>query len=275
MSRPGGGDADPLPGGNLLSRSLPVRGLLLAVGMFTSLRVPPVVRVTPRTATAALLLAPVAVLPLGVLAAAVVWAGGQLQLPPLAVAFAALAGLAVGSRALHLDGLSDVADGLTSSYDAERALAVMKSGTAGPAGVAALVLVLGAQAAALASLVNLASRGDGLRAALLVGALVCASRAALWIVGCALVPPARRDGLGVTFTQRVSVVVAVLGWLLLAALAALVDPVRGPLTVLVAALVVAALTAHTVRRFGGVTGDVFGAAIEVALLVLLVGLAGA
>lgn len=248
------------------------RSLRLAIGMLTALRVPPVLRVTPGTATGALLLAPLAVLPMGLLVGVTVWAGGRLQLPSLAVALVALALLAAGSRALHLDGLSDVADGLTSSYDRERSLAVMKSGTAGPAGVAALVLVLGAQAAALATYLP---RDDGMRGAVMAGAIVCASRAALWITCCTLVPPAREDGLGVTFTRRVPVAVAVLGWLALAGLAALLDPVRGPVTVAVAAVVVCALTARAVRRFGGVTGDVFGAGIELTLAVLLVGLAGA
>ena len=248
------------------------RSLRLSIGMLTALRVPPVLRVTPGTATGALLLAPLAVLPLGLAVAVVCWAGGRLDLPVLAVAFAALAVLAVGSRALHLDGLSDVADGLTASYDRERSLAVMKGGTAGPAGVAALVLVLGAQAAALVAYVP---HGDGIGTAAIAGLLVCGSRAALWITCSALVPPARRDGLGVTFTERIPVPVAGVGWIALAALAMLIDPVRGPVTVAVAALVVTALTWHTVRRFGGVTGDVFGAAIEVTLAVLLIGLAGA
>lgn len=248
------------------------RSLRLSIGMLTALRVPVVLRVTPGVATGALLLAPLAVLPLGVLVGVVVWAGGRLDLPALGVAFAALAVLAVGSRALHLDGLSDVADGLTSSYDRERSLAVMKSGTAGPAGVAALVLVLGAQAAGLMWFVGL----DGeVRSAVVAGAAVCASRAALWITACSLVPPAREDGLGVTFTRRVPVAAAALGWIGLAALAVLIDPVRGPVSVAVAGVVVAALTVHTVRRFGGVTGDVFGAGIELALAVLLLGLAGA
>lgn len=248
------------------------RGLRLAIGTLTALRVPAVLRVTPADATGAMLLAPVAVLPLGVGVALVVWGGGQLGLPALAVAFTALALLAVGSRALHLDGLSDVADGLTSSYDPERSLAVMKSGTAGPAGVAALVLVLGAQAAGLTWFVG---GIDQLRNALIAGAAVCASRAALWITCSALVRPAREDGLGVTFTRRIPVAVTGGGWIVLAGLAALVDPVRGPVTVTVTAVAVVALVAHTVKRFGGVTGDVFGAGIEVALAVLLVGLAGA
>lgn len=248
------------------------RSLRLSIGMLTAIRVPAVLRVTPGTATGALLLAPLAVLPLGLLLGATLWLGGRLEVPSLAVALVALAVLAVGSRALHLDGLSDVADGLTSSYDRERSLAVMKSGTAGPAGVAALVVVLGAQAAGLMWFVPW---GGELRTAVVAGLVVCASRAALWITCCTLAPPAREDGLGVTFTRRVPVAVAVVGWLALAALAMLLDPVRGPVTVVVAGLVVAALTAHTVRRFGGVTGDVFGAGIEVALAVLLIGLAGA
>ncbi|WP_225869201.1 MULTISPECIES: adenosylcobinamide-GDP ribazoletransferase [unclassified Nocardioides] len=248
------------------------RSLRLSIGMLTALRVPPVLQVSPGLATGALLLAPLAVLPLGAAVGLALWAGGRLELPAAAVAFVALALLATGSRALHLDGLSDVADGLTSSYDRERSLAVMKSGTAGPAGVAAVVLVLGAQAAALTWFVPWAGE---VRTAVVASAAVCASRAALWITCSVLAPPAREDGLGVTFTRRVPLAVTVIGWGALAALAALVDPVRGPVTVLVAGLVVAGLTRHAVRRFGGVTGDVFGASIEVALAVLLIGLAGA
>ena len=219
------------------------RSLRLSIGMLTALRVPAVLKVSPGVATGALLLAPLAVLPLGAAVGLVVWAGGRLGLPALAVAFAALAVLAVGSRALHLDGLSDVADGLTSSYDRERSLAVMKSGTAGPAGVAALVLVLGAQAAALSSFVSSVPFGGEVRQAVVAGAAVCASRAALWITACSLAPPARPDGLGVTFTRRVPVLLSVVGWAALALLSVLVAPVRGPVTVLVAACAVALLTA--------------------------------
>ncbi|HWI42021.1 MAG TPA: adenosylcobinamide-GDP ribazoletransferase [Nocardioides sp.] len=245
------------------------RSLRLSVGMLTALRVPPVLRVTPGTATGALVLAPLAVLPLGALVGVACWLGTRLDLPSLAVAFAALGLLAMGSRALHLDGLSDVADGLTASYDRERSLAVMKGGAAGPAGVVAVVVVLGTQAAGLSGLVGSA----GLRECVFAGAAVCASRASLWITCCSLVPPAREDGLGLTFTRRVPVAAAAFGWLGVAGLATLLDPVAGPVTVGVAGLVVVLLVWRAVRRFGGVTGDVFGAAIELALAVLLVGIA--
>lgn len=252
-----------------MSPALVGRSARLALGMLTAVPVPAVVRVTPDVATGALLLAPLAVVPLGAAVGLVLWAGGAVAVPPLAVAVLALGVLALGSRALHLDGLADVADGLTSSYDRERSLAVMKTGAAGPAGVAAIVLVLAAQAAALSSFV-----GD-VRLAVIAGAAVCASRAALWITCATGVPAARRDGLGSTFTGRVPGWWTLLGWTALAGSATLAAPVRGPLAVALAALVVLLLTARCVRRFGGVTGDVYGAAIELALATLLLGLAGA
>jgi adenosylcobinamide-GDP ribazoletransferase len=222
--------------------------LRLAVGTLTAVPVRAPARVDRATARGAMLLAPVAVLPLGVLVAALVWVGGALDLPSLAVAFVAVGALAAGSRALHWDGLSDTADGLTASYDAARSLDVMKSGTSGPAGVVATVVVLGIQAAALAAYVG---QPGG---ALLAGALVCLSRCALWIVCCTRVPAARPDGLGVTYTRTVPVPVAVVGGLLLS---------------VVGGLVVLLLVRRTTRRFGGVTGDVFGAAIELALATTL------
>lgn len=217
----------------------------LAVGTLTAFPVGPVGRVDRPAARRAILLAPLAVLPLGLLVVAVLAAGRALELPPLATGLLAVGVLAAGSRALHWDGLSDTVDGLTASYDAERSLAVMKSGTSGPAGVLATVVVAGVQATAFAAL------ADDL---LLAGALVCLSRCALWIVCCTRVPAARPDGLGVGFTRTVPVPVAVLGGLLLS--------VTGGLVVLL-------LVHRTVRRFGGVTGDVMGAAIELALTTTL------
>ena len=250
------------------------RSLALATGMLTALPAPVVTTVTPALARGAMLCAPVVVLPLAALVAALVLLGHQLALLGAAVGFVAVGALALGTRALHLDGLSDTADGLTASYDRERSLAVMKGGTAGPAGVAALVVVLGVQATALGGLVAGAdSDADALRAALVAGAAVCASRAALWVTAARVVPPARPDGLGSTFTRTVPVGVAAIGWLLVGAAATAVDPLVGPVTVAAALLAVVALTRRAVTRFGGVTGDVFGAAVEVALAVLLLGAA--
>ncbi|MBZ5734066.1 adenosylcobinamide-GDP ribazoletransferase [Nocardioides sp. TRM66260-LWL] len=260
----------------------------LAVGTLTVLRVAPPATVDRRRAGLAMVLAPLAVAPLGVAAAAVVLVGTRLGLAPLVIGLLVVGALALGSRALHLDGLADLADGLTASYDRERSLAVMRSGTAGPAGVVTLVVVLGLQAAGVAAIV-VSSRGEtgsAVPAALLVGVAVAVSRSALAMACVRGVPGARADGLGSAFVGTVAPVAAVAGWLaggLVLGLLASGWPSDGALwrpwgdarllglaAVGAAAAVSGLVLRRATARLGGVTGDVFGACVELALTALLV-----
>ncbi|MER7300497.1 adenosylcobinamide-GDP ribazoletransferase [Nocardioides sp. NPDC127514] len=245
----------------------------LAVGTLTAMPVPPPEHVDRRRAAMAMAVAPLAVLPLALGAAAIALLGQLTGLPHLVTALLAIGVVVAGNRALHLDGLADTVDGMAASYDRERSLAVMKTGTSGPAGVTAIVLVLGLQVAALASVLG----GDGgVRLALLALVAVCASRAALSLCCVRGVRPARQDGLGRTFTQTVSPLLAAVVWLASgAALAAAawwagIGWWRGASAAVLAALVVALILVRAVKRFGGVTGDVFGAAVEAALATILV-----
>src|SRR5699024_7352053 len=140
-------------------------------------------------------------------------------------------------------------------------------------GVVALVLVLLTQATALAAV---AVRPYGW---LLVGLSVCGSRAALSISCRRGVPSARPDGLGTAVAGSVPLWAATTVWgLMAAALGA-----AGVLSNLVwwhpvvaaglAATGVVLLTRTARRRVGGITGDVLGAAVEIAFAVLLVTLA--
>lgn len=241
----------------------------LAVGTLTAVPVAPPARVDSRVAAGSVLLAPLAVLPLGLAVAGVLVVGTALGLAPLATGALAAVALALGTRALHLDGLADTADGLTASYDPARTLEVMRTGDTGPAGAAAVVLVLVAQVAGLAAL------SAAPATALLAGGLVCLSRWS-YAAACRRRVPSAAAGLGASYAGALPGLV-VLGLVLvgggLAAagcLAAGLPWWRGLLGVGLAALVAAALVRRAVRRAGGVTGDVMGACIETGLACLLV-----
>jgi adenosylcobinamide-GDP ribazoletransferase len=194
----------------------------------------------------------------------------------LLAAVAAVAVPAVLTRGLHLDGLADTADGLGSGKPAEDALRIMKQSDIGPFGVVTLVLVLLAQTAALASCYAHGWAYGG-AAAIVSGA---AGRTAMTL-GCrAGVPAARPGGLGAAVAGALRprtawAVAAVCG---LAACAA-TTPFGGPAALRTAAAwCVGLLAAETLlrrcrHRFGGVTGDVFGALCETAATATLVVLA--
>lgn len=242
-------------------------GWRLALGTLTALPVRAPRHVDRAVAARAACLAPLAALPLGAAVAAVLWLSELAGLAAPAAGLLATAVLVLGTRALHVDGLADTADGLTASYDRERSLAVMRTGDVGPAGLAAVVLVLGLQATGFAGLVH---------APLLAGALVCLCRAVLPLCCLTGVRAARPDGLGSPFAGSVPRGVAALSWLtaialgIAASLAADVSWVRALAGFAAATLVVALLLRRAVRRLGGVTGDIFGAAIELALTTVLV-----
>jgi adenosylcobinamide-GDP ribazoletransferase len=243
-------------------------GLRLALTTFTVLPVRAPDRLDRRTAGTAMALGPLVGVPLAAVAAVLVEAVGGLLGAVLAVA--ALAAL---TRGLHLDGLVDTVDGLASYRPPAGALAVMRSPEAGPLGVAALVLVLLTQVAALAAC---DARGLGAEAVLLA---VVTGRLAVTAACTPSTPAASPAGLGALVAGTVprgvptaiaGVVVAAAAW---RAHADLADPVL-PVTAVVAALLTATLLRrHAVRRLGGVTGDVLGALVETTSAVCLVVLA--
>ncbi|KOV80163.1 cobalamin synthase [Nocardia sp. NRRL S-836] len=214
--------------------------------------------VDDRAARRAISWAPVVGLLLGAFAVGVLRLFATAEVPALVAGFLVVGVVGLATRGMHLDGLADVADGLGCYGPPERALRVMKDGGAGPFGVVTLIVVLGAQAAALPH--------AGWGTVLLAFAV---SRAAFGICCLRGVPAARPEGLGalVAGTQHPMVVIGT--WVVLAA-AAVPLGWRAVVAVVVAAALVWLLVRHTGKRFGGITGDVLGAAAELALLAVLV-----
>ncbi|MGW3255459.1 adenosylcobinamide-GDP ribazoletransferase [Streptomyces fungicidicus] len=258
----------PSPG----SAASPSDGLRFAFGTLTALPVR-VARWDRPAARAGMLCAPVAGLAVGALAAAV---GLLLLLLGAGALLAAVATVAVPAaltRGLHLDGLADTADGLGSARPAGDALRIMKQSDIGPFGVLTLVLVLLAQTAALAQ----AYGGSWARGALAAVVAAVVARLALTLAARAGVPPARPEGLGAAVAGVVPAAGATVAALVVAGLAAAgaaplgaYDAVRAVVAVALALAVAELLLRHCVRRFGGVTGDVFGGLAETAATTALV-----
>jgi len=253
----------------------PLHGLRFAFGTLTVLPVK-VTRWDREAARGGMLCAPVAGLAVGALAAA---AGVVLLLlgaGPLLAAVASAAVPAVLTRGLHLDGLADTADGLGSGKPAEDALRIMKQSDIGPFGVITLVFVLLAQVAALAE----AYDGSWARGALAAVVSAGAARLALTLAARTGVPAARPEGLGAAVAGVVPRTGAALVTLLVLAAAAgggallgAYDLGRAVLAVVLAVAAAELLLRHCTRRFGGVTGDVFGGLAETAATTALVVLA--
>jgi adenosylcobinamide-GDP ribazoletransferase len=248
--------------------------LRFAVGTYTRLPVP-----APRTLTAAVAGRGLALGPL--VGAAIGLASGLpllgLGAEPVARLLAATLTVALAAwltRALHWDGLADLADGLGSGTRPDRALEVMRRSDIGPFGVLALVLTLAVQVLSLALL----PAGPGA----LAGWILAVALARLAVAaGCGTwVRPASAGGLGSLVIGSVTPrrMLAAAG---LAAIVAAVQVAGGHLTWAVAMLVAPgaaiatalAVSRTAARRIGGSTGDVLGATAELAAAAALLALA--
>jgi adenosylcobinamide-GDP ribazoletransferase len=252
--------------------------LLDALGLFTILPVRAAPEIGRREAARAVLWLPVVGALLAVPAAGVllaVEAGGHSAPRRLLAAALAIGVLALLTGGLHLDGLADTADGLGSRRARDEALAIMRRSDVGPFGVAALLFAVLVQITALAT-VHPGWPGAG---AVLLAAVT--ARVAVVLATGPGSPPARPGGFGALVagaTPARARVAACAAVLVLAAgtAAAAAGPaaaLRAAVAVLAGLLAAELLRRIAVRRLGGMTGDVFGALIEVAAATALLALA--
>ncbi|MEB8344327.1 adenosylcobinamide-GDP ribazoletransferase [Streptomyces endophyticus] len=239
-------------------------GIRFAFGTLTVLPVK-VTRWDRAAARLGMLCAPLAGLVVGLAAAAVGVALTFLGANALLAAVAAVAVPAALTRGLHLDGLADVADGLGSGKPAEDALRIMKQSDIGPFGVVTLVLALLAQVAVLADQFG----QSWWRGALAATVSAVTARLALTFASRTGVPAARPEGLGAAVAETVSRRAALITGAVVVAVTATLS-LQAAAAVVLGCAAAELLLRRCVSRFGGVTGDVFGALAETAATTSLV-----
>lgn len=235
--------------------------LLLALSYFTRLPVDRWVDYEAAALDRAMGWFPLAGWLVGLAGAATLYLGCLLF--PLSVAvLLAMIVMVLATGAFHEDGLADTSDGFGPVGDREKALQVMKDSRLGTYGVLGLVLVLALKYLALTSL------GDAQLAALALLAAQPLSR----MLATFLVPLLPQVSGANSATRAVARRVA-LGSLitavLLAAPALLILPNLMLSAVALAAVIVAVFAFACRARFGGYTGDILGAAQQLAETAIL------
>jgi adenosylcobinamide-GDP ribazoletransferase len=177
------------------------------------------------------------------------WGAGELWPLAMAGALAVVADLVL-TGALHFDGLADSADGLLPHFDRDRRLDVMATPDVGAFGVTAVASALILRVLALASM-----RPD----VLLVAGLWCAARSTMAMT-IGLVPYVRPGGLATPFAARPARAAGVVGIALGTGLAGVGEQGVGVVAAIACVAAAGAVVGLGIRRIGGFTGDVLGAA---------------
>lgn len=167
------------------------------------------------------------------------------------------------SGGLHLDGLADCADAWVGGLGSrERSLEIMKDPAAGPSAVVLLVLVLLLKWAALLAVLE-----NRLPEAMIVAPVLGRLAIVALMFSTSYV---RKAGLGEKLVQNLPVrsarILTAVCWL-----GAI--PFAGFLPVLTAGFAVIGVRYLAIRRIGGATGDVYGAAVELTEAAVLVAVA--
>ena len=221
---------------------------------------------------------------------------------PLSTAVLVVTAWVLLTGGLHLDGLSDLADGLGGGRDAGRRLEIMRDSRIGTFGALALILLLALKTAMVYELLSetgapdvgtsaLWAGGtglDGVRHTIFSGSLpaswtVSATMpVAAWIVIAPVLgrfvmvalivvyPTARPDGLGIFFKERIRVREIAATAVLTLGICALSGGVWGLFAVVGASLFALLAALPVSRALGGLTGDAYGGICEVTESALLI-----
>lgn len=179
--------------------------------------------------------------------------------PPFPAAVMAATLLMAASGALHMDGLSDTADGFFSSRPRERILEIMKDSHIGAMGVAAIVVVFVLKISLIISLPVHARTG-------VIFLMPVAGRFAPVMI-MASMKNVRDGGLGTVFSESANYMVTMFSFAVLVISGWLCAGKTGVAAAVTTVLFILIFSKWCVKKIGGYTGDTLGAAVELCELV--------
>lgn len=183
-------------------------------------------------------------------------------LPPSVAAFLALLAGVIITGGLHLDGLADWADGLAGRSPQE-VLRIMKDTRVGAFGVAAVVLLLIGKYAALLAVIS----GRQVLAVMVIAPVL--ARWNLTLLAATSTYPRPEGGTAREFVGKGGSQVILKATALMVTVVLLASPLRGIIYIVVAAGTAWLFRHHSIKRVGGITGDILGADCEIVELVIL------
>jgi adenosylcobinamide-GDP ribazoletransferase len=185
-----------------------------------------------------------------------------LALPSALVNVLLVVSLVAVSGALHLDGLVDTCDGLASGKTVEERWRVMDDSRAGAFGIIGVCCLLLVKYVAL----------NNVPARWLMPTLVLMPLLSRWAMVYALFayPYAKPSGLGKVFKQGASWLRFTIATVVTLVMAVILAQLAGFIIMLAIWVIVLAVATYLKGKFGGLTGDTYGAINEVSEVCVLI-----
>lgn len=234
---------------------------LTALRFLTIIPMPGRRQVSPQALGGSLLYFPVVGVIIGLILVGLSWLLARL-LPLALVDVLLVVALVAMSGAFHLDGLADSCDGMAGGKTVEERWRVMSDSRLGSFGIVGVCLLLLVKYVALSNVPE----------AWLMPTLVLMPVISRWAMVYAVFayPYAKPSGLGKAFKQGARWWSFLIATVITLAVAGALAQLRGLAIVLAVWVMVAAVAAFLKGRFGGLTGDSYGAINEVAEVLVLI-----
>ncbi len=237
---------------------------LTAVSFLTIIPLPGRREVSPEEVGRSIVYFPLVGVIIGLILVGLNWLLG-LFLPSALVTVLLVVSLVVISGALHLDGFVDTCDGIAGHKTVEERWGVMQDSRAGGFGIIGVCCLL------LVKYVSLSGVPDGLLTQTLVFMPVVSRWAMVYAVFA--YPYAKPSGLGKVFKEGASWQRFVIATFITLAVAVILAQLTGFIIFIIMLaiwVIVIAMAAYLKGKFGGLTGDVYGAINEVAEVCVLI-----